>query len=74
MKKEAGQEHKPRVSVGRSIFVLVDDRDRAYFGRGREENDQIGFIDKRGRLQPLRFDFTQPQRRRGMSVVCAQRP
>ena len=25
--------HEPRVSVSRSIFALVDDRDRAYFGR-----------------------------------------
>jgi hypothetical protein len=34
------------VSVSRSTFALVDDRDRAYFGgRGREEQDQIGYID-----------------------------
>ena len=30
----AGHEREPRVSVSRSIFALVDDRDRAYFGRG----------------------------------------
>ena len=30
--KEAGHEREPRVSVSRSIFALVDDRDRAYFG------------------------------------------
>src|SRR5207249_798098 len=36
----------PRVSVSRSIFALVNDRDRAYFGRGRQEGDQIGFIEK----------------------------
>src|SRR5438105_14796418 len=29
----AGHERVPRVSVSRSIFALVDDRDRAYFGR-----------------------------------------
>jgi hypothetical protein len=40
---------KPRVSVSRSIFALVDDRDRAYFGRGRDEDDQIGFIDEKTR-------------------------
>src|SRR5690606_11234935 len=28
--KEAGHERAPRVSVSRSIFALVDDRDRAY--------------------------------------------
>jgi hypothetical protein len=27
----------------------MDDRDRSYFGRGREEDDQIGFIDERTR-------------------------
>ena len=37
------------MSIGRSIFALVDDRDRAYFGRGGEENDQIGFIDEKTR-------------------------
>jgi alkanesulfonate monooxygenase SsuD/methylene tetrahydromethanopterin reductase-like flavin-dependent oxidoreductase (luciferase family) len=44
--KKAGHEREPRVSVSRSIFALVDDRDRAYFGgRGGDEQDQIGYID-----------------------------
>jgi alkanesulfonate monooxygenase SsuD/methylene tetrahydromethanopterin reductase-like flavin-dependent oxidoreductase (luciferase family) len=43
--KEAGHARAPRVSVSRSIFALVDDRDRAYFGRDQENEDQIGFID-----------------------------
>jgi alkanesulfonate monooxygenase SsuD/methylene tetrahydromethanopterin reductase-like flavin-dependent oxidoreductase (luciferase family) len=47
--KEAGHAREPRVSVSRSIFALVDDRDRAYFGRGGEEKDQVGFIDERTR-------------------------
>ena len=47
--KEAGHAREPRVSVSRSIFALVDDLDRAYFGRGREEKDQIGFIDEKTR-------------------------
>jgi alkanesulfonate monooxygenase SsuD/methylene tetrahydromethanopterin reductase-like flavin-dependent oxidoreductase (luciferase family) len=47
--KEARHAHEPRVSISRSIFALVDDRDRAYFGRGGEENDQIGFIDEKTR-------------------------
>ena len=43
--KEAGHTHEPRVSVSRSIFALMNDRDRAYFGTGREDEDQVGFID-----------------------------
>jgi alkanesulfonate monooxygenase SsuD/methylene tetrahydromethanopterin reductase-like flavin-dependent oxidoreductase (luciferase family) len=44
--KKAGHKREPRVSVSRSIFALVDDRDRAYFGgRAGEEQDQIGHID-----------------------------
>ncbi len=43
--EEAGHARTPRVSVSRSIFALVDDRDRAYFGRGGEEADQFGYID-----------------------------
>lgn len=42
---EAGHTRVPRVSVSRSIFPLMDDRDRAYFGRDEEQTDQIGFID-----------------------------
>jgi alkanesulfonate monooxygenase SsuD/methylene tetrahydromethanopterin reductase-like flavin-dependent oxidoreductase (luciferase family) len=47
--KEAGHAREPRVSVSRSIFALVDHRDRAYFGRGGEEKDQVGFIDEKTR-------------------------
>jgi alkanesulfonate monooxygenase SsuD/methylene tetrahydromethanopterin reductase-like flavin-dependent oxidoreductase (luciferase family) len=43
--KEAGHIRTPRVSVSRSIFALVDDRDYAYFGRGGQNEDKIGFID-----------------------------
>jgi alkanesulfonate monooxygenase SsuD/methylene tetrahydromethanopterin reductase-like flavin-dependent oxidoreductase (luciferase family) len=42
--KEAGHTRTPRVSVSRSIFALMDDRDRAYFGRGGQEEDTIGFL------------------------------
>jgi len=42
--KEAGHTREPRVSVSRSIFALVNDRDRAYFGRSKE-SDQVGVID-----------------------------
>jgi alkanesulfonate monooxygenase SsuD/methylene tetrahydromethanopterin reductase-like flavin-dependent oxidoreductase (luciferase family) len=47
--KEAGHTREPRVSVSRSIFALVDDRDRAYFGHERNGQDNIGFIDERTR-------------------------
>ncbi len=47
--KAAGHTREPRVSVSRSIFALVDDRDRAYFGRGGEEEDHIGFLDAKTR-------------------------
>ena len=40
----AGHKREPRVSVSRSIFALVGDRDRAYFGRN-QGTDEIGFID-----------------------------
>src|SRR6476659_9933011 len=41
----AGHEREPRVSVSRSIFALVDDRDRAYFGRGNQDRDHVGYLD-----------------------------
>jgi alkanesulfonate monooxygenase SsuD/methylene tetrahydromethanopterin reductase-like flavin-dependent oxidoreductase (luciferase family) len=47
--KAAGHKREPRISVSRSIFALVDDRDRMYFGRGNESADQIGFIDENTR-------------------------
>jgi alkanesulfonate monooxygenase SsuD/methylene tetrahydromethanopterin reductase-like flavin-dependent oxidoreductase (luciferase family) len=43
--KEAGHQREPRVSVSRSIFPLVDDRDRAYFGRENDDRDHVGYID-----------------------------
>jgi len=45
----AGHAGEPRVSVSRSIFALVDDRDRAYFGRGQNDTDQIGYLDEKTR-------------------------
>ncbi|REJ06200.1 flavin-dependent oxidoreductase [Microbacterium bovistercoris] len=44
--KEAGHTGRPRVSVSRSVFPLITDMDRAYFGlRSEESDDQIGIID-----------------------------
>lgn len=42
--KDAGHDFAPRVSVSRSIFAIMNDMDRTYFGRNKE-SDQIGYID-----------------------------
>lgn len=47
--KEAGHNWTPRVSVSRSIFALMNDRDRAYFGNGSKEGDSLGYIDENTR-------------------------
>jgi len=47
--KEAGHEREPRVSVSRSIFALVSDEDRAYFGDREGSLDSIGMIDEKTR-------------------------
>src|SRR3982751_518408 len=47
--QEAGHHRTPRTSVSRSIFPLVDDRDRAYFGRDARDQDQFGLIDAKTR-------------------------
>lgn len=47
--KEAGHTRAPRISVSRSVFALMDDRDRAYFGRSAQDDDSFGFIDARTR-------------------------
>jgi len=43
--KEAGHTRKPRVSVSRSIFALMNDRDRMYFGRDADGDDTVGLLD-----------------------------
>jgi alkanesulfonate monooxygenase SsuD/methylene tetrahydromethanopterin reductase-like flavin-dependent oxidoreductase (luciferase family) len=43
--KTAGHTREPRVSVSRSIFPLVDDRDHAYFGRETTSQDQVGHLE-----------------------------
>jgi alkanesulfonate monooxygenase SsuD/methylene tetrahydromethanopterin reductase-like flavin-dependent oxidoreductase (luciferase family) len=40
----AGHPREPRVSVSRSIFALVEDRDRMYFGARNQDQDQVGHI------------------------------
>ncbi len=41
----AGHERAPRVSVSRSIFPVVSDLDRAYFGGQAGGQDQVGQLD-----------------------------
>ena len=43
--KEAGHPGEARVSVSRSIFALVDDLDRYYFGQEADRVDKIGMIE-----------------------------
>src|SRR5947208_15694 len=59
---EAGHAREPRVSVSRSIFALVNDLDWAYFGRGGENEDQVGFIDERTRAIFGRSYAAEPDR------------
>lgn len=41
----AGHPGDPRVSVSRSIFPIVNDMDRAYFGRDAQSQDQVGQLE-----------------------------
>lgn len=43
--REAGHTRSPRVSVSRSIFPIVDERDMNYFGISGSDRDQVGVID-----------------------------
>ncbi|MBK5925634.1 LLM class flavin-dependent oxidoreductase [Rhodovulum sulfidophilum] len=58
----AGHSRKPRVSVSRSIFALVDDRDRAYFGRGVQSRDSVGQLDETTRAIFGRSYAAEPDR------------
>ncbi|HEY4098238.1 MAG TPA: hypothetical protein VGM33_22125, partial [Baekduia sp.] len=41
----AGWERTPRVSVSRSVFPIVNDLDRNYFGREAGATDTTGYLD-----------------------------
>jgi alkanesulfonate monooxygenase SsuD/methylene tetrahydromethanopterin reductase-like flavin-dependent oxidoreductase (luciferase family) len=43
--KKAGHEREPRVSISRSIFALVNDQDRYYFGDQGKGSDSFGKIE-----------------------------
>ncbi len=47
--KEAGHTREPRVSVSRSIFALVNDQDRYYFGHEADRTDKVGMLDQNTR-------------------------
>jgi alkanesulfonate monooxygenase SsuD/methylene tetrahydromethanopterin reductase-like flavin-dependent oxidoreductase (luciferase family) len=52
--KAAGHQRSPRVSVSRSIFPIVSELDRAYFGDAAGSQDQVGYLDG----GPARFGKT----------------
>ncbi|EDM35667.1 Bacterial luciferase [Pedobacter sp. BAL39] len=43
--KKAGHLHEPRVSVSRSIFALITDEDRRFFGQETGKVDKVGMIE-----------------------------
>ena len=60
--KEMGHERTPRTSVSRSIFALVTEEDRAYFGHERNDTDQVGWIDDKTRAVFGRSYAAEPDR------------
>ena len=58
---EAGHARTPRVSVSRSIFAVVNDQDRAYFGNGGGE-DHFGYIEPEKRAAFGRTYADEPDR------------
>jgi alkanesulfonate monooxygenase SsuD/methylene tetrahydromethanopterin reductase-like flavin-dependent oxidoreductase (luciferase family) len=58
---EAGHARTPRISVSRSIFPLIDDRDRAYFGGGGSD-DHFGYIEPEKRAAFGRSYADEPDR------------
>ena len=43
--KKAGHQREPRVSVSRSIFALMTDQDRYFFGQEGKKGDKIGYLE-----------------------------
>jgi alkanesulfonate monooxygenase SsuD/methylene tetrahydromethanopterin reductase-like flavin-dependent oxidoreductase (luciferase family) len=43
--KNAGHQREPRVSISRSIFALVNDQDKYYFGQQGKGADSFGYIE-----------------------------
>ena len=58
---QAGHGWEPRVCVTRNIVALVADEDRAFFGRGGEDADQIGYLGEAGRAIFGRSYVAEPE-------------
>ena len=57
----AGHEREPRVSVSRSIFPIVNDLDRRYFGGSGEDEDHVGYLDAQTRATFGRSYAAEPE-------------
>jgi len=60
--KKAGHDREPRVSVSRSIFALVNDQDRLYFGQQGKGADSFGYIEADKRAVFGRSYAAEPDR------------
>ncbi|GGA98498.1 LLM class flavin-dependent oxidoreductase [Mucilaginibacter rubeus] len=60
--KKAGHDREPRVSVSRSIFALVNDHDRLYFGQQGKGADSFGYIEADKRAVFGRSYAAEPDR------------
>lgn len=60
--KKAGHKREPRVSVSRSIFAIVSDQDRYYFGQQGKESDSFGYIESDKRAVFGRSYAAEPEK------------
>jgi alkanesulfonate monooxygenase SsuD/methylene tetrahydromethanopterin reductase-like flavin-dependent oxidoreductase (luciferase family) len=72
----AGHSRLPRVSVSRSIFPIVDDQDRMYFGGRAEDEDHVGYLDAQtqaifGRSYAAEPDVLIEQLKRDEAIAAA---
>jgi len=59
--KKAGHQREPRVSVSRSIFALLTDQDRHYFGQQSKSADSFGYIEAEQRAVFGRSYAAEPE-------------
>lgn len=59
--KAVGHARQPRVSVSRSIFALMNQQDRSYFGNSGQDSDQVGYIDQQTRAVFGRSYAAEPE-------------
>ena len=60
--KKAGHRREPRVSVSRSIFALMNDQDRYYFGQEADRVDKVGTLENDRRAIFGRSYAAEPDR------------